>query len=175
MISSRKSLFHPARFNLLRTAVFCLSLIPLTMVRAIRRILAMVSAPFPLPCPLLVLIHGYIQNPMQCVLYSPVSPDPGPKHRHTQGFTPPEIPGLTKGVALDMTLGFHRSNGLPTGLALPFLHPVNIGANTGPACCNTTMILCNNISGPPRSGFPGFPCKPACTGRSVRQRLRSCR
>ena len=83
---------------------------------------------------------------MQRVLYSPVGSDPRPKHRQIQGFTPPEIPGLTRG-GLDMTLGFHRSNGRQTGSALPFLHPIHFSANTGPAYCNTTMILCHNIGG----------------------------
>lgn len=47
MISSRKSLFHPARFNLLRIEVFFFATIPLTILGAIRRIMAKFSAPFP--------------------------------------------------------------------------------------------------------------------------------
>ena len=143
MISSRKSLFHPARFNLLRIEVFFLS--TPAMLRAIRRIMAMFSSSFPSPCPLPVLIHGCIRNRMRGVLNSPVGPYPGQKHRRIQGAAQQETPGLGSGIALDMPLGFQRSSGHQTGPVMPFTQPVNVAADANPTGFNTTMTFFNNI------------------------------
>ncbi len=126
-------MFHQARSNLLRIEVFFLSTIP--------RIMAMSSAPLRLPCPLPVLIHRDIQDPMQGVPNSPMGPDPGQKHRRIQSVAQQETPGPGSGIALDMPPGFHRSNGQKTRPAMPFPQPVNAAANAGSAVFDASMTL----------------------------------